>query len=289
MKNRVVKINDISDVDTSKISVYELANRYVDSRGNFFGLRYDRVAKRVVIIKLMRTHSDSAEIYEQKVAQKKLYEIKLQNTLSAEKPMHEPSAVEEIENKKFEPDEFITAAIATMGTHKNRYRTIAATLKNSNVISRDNKEESLELDDIFRNIDIENANIEKIEGYQKELLSYPRSITYYQAKLDKKATHILESIGSDSQRMMKYIYYYEMFNAINHQYKILLEMIRRLNNLLLEKDPEEIKFNSPAEKQYYVDARTSIKNTQSETGVLMESLKTFEAFIYNPDNFKLIS
>jgi hypothetical protein len=42
MKKKIIRINDISEIDTSKISVYDLNNRYVDPKGNLFGLKYDR-------------------------------------------------------------------------------------------------------------------------------------------------------------------------------------------------------------------------------------------------------
>ena len=42
MKNVIIRINDISDIDTSKISVYDLNNRYVDTHGTMYGLRYNK-------------------------------------------------------------------------------------------------------------------------------------------------------------------------------------------------------------------------------------------------------
>jgi hypothetical protein len=47
MKKRIIRVTDIAEVDTSKISVYDLNNRYVDPLGNMFGLKYNRELRRV--------------------------------------------------------------------------------------------------------------------------------------------------------------------------------------------------------------------------------------------------
>jgi len=54
MKQRIIKINDISEIDTSKISVYDLNNRYIDKNGSMFSLKYNRGERKVEIIKIVR-------------------------------------------------------------------------------------------------------------------------------------------------------------------------------------------------------------------------------------------
>jgi tRNA A37 threonylcarbamoyladenosine dehydratase len=67
MKKRIIRISDISEVDTSKISVYDLNNRYVDPLGTMFGLKYNRDQRRIEIIKLERIHSSEMLQYQRKI------------------------------------------------------------------------------------------------------------------------------------------------------------------------------------------------------------------------------
>ncbi|HXK65620.1 MAG TPA: hypothetical protein PK348_05090, partial [Spirochaetota bacterium] len=63
MKTRFIRIDDISQIDTSKISTFDLANRYIDKYGNMYGLRYNRAQKKVEIVKIMRTPKKHASYY----------------------------------------------------------------------------------------------------------------------------------------------------------------------------------------------------------------------------------
>lgn len=71
MKNVIIRINDISDIDTAKISVYDLNNRYVDMHGNMYGLKYNKALKRMEVIKIVRTHEKNAGTFQQKIIIKK--------------------------------------------------------------------------------------------------------------------------------------------------------------------------------------------------------------------------
>jgi len=71
MKNVIIRINDISDIDTSKVSVYDLNNRYLDSHGTMYGLKYNKSLRKIEVIKIVRTHEKNAASYQQQIMQKK--------------------------------------------------------------------------------------------------------------------------------------------------------------------------------------------------------------------------
>jgi hypothetical protein len=283
MKNKIIRINDISDIDTSRISVYDLNNRYIDKRGNMFTLRYNKAHKKIEIIKIMRTHVNDASYFQRKVMQNKLDRSRNEIEHLDE---HNYTGDRAENNGDFDPGVFINQAIELMMTHRERLKGIMMNIKNSNVIHRDNKMASTELDDIFRNIDIDGIqNFEKTENYQKELINYPRSITYYQAKTDKKGRDIIEALAGNNERIMRYIYIYEMFQAIRTLYRNLRKLILELKRYIDEIDQEDVKNLNQAERQYFNDAVVSINNTVDEIDEILDGLLHLEEYVYTAGNF----
>jgi hypothetical protein len=299
MKNIYIKINDIAEIETSKISVYDLNKRFVDKRGNIFGLRYDKAAKKIEIIKIIRADSNEAAQHQINILKsKKLVpapagenkELKesesegQENSSYDEERPNEEGFESELSN--FDSAKFIKSTIELLITHKTRLKGIESNIKNSNIVLKTNKHENSELDEIFRGIDIEGGqNIDKIENYQKELLSYPRSITYYQAKIDKSYSRMLDAFKSDAEKMMKFIYSYEMYQTIKNICTNLNRVIKKLRDFLHSRDPETIKNKNPGERQAFNDAQVSINNTIKEIEGILDKLKLLDAFINNPENF----
>ncbi|HRZ27049.1 MAG TPA: hypothetical protein P5295_09600 [Spirochaetota bacterium] len=287
MKNKIIRIDDITNIDTSRISVYDLNNRYIDRKGNMFTLRYNKQEKKVEIIKIMRTHVNDASYFHRKVIQNKL-----------DRKRHEPEEHDEIEDNDTDytdeettkelPDAnvFINQAIEYMMTHRDRFKGIMMNIKNSNAIPRENKSATAELEDIFRNIDIDGLqNFEKAENYQKELINYPRSITYYQAKIDRRGRDIIESLSGHNERIMKFIYIYEMFQTIKTLYRNLKKLTGNLKNFVDEIDHDRVKNLNQAERQFFNDAMVSISNTIDEIDEILDGIRQLEEFVYNAANF----
>ncbi|HOO72925.1 MAG TPA: hypothetical protein PK926_14305 [Spirochaetota bacterium] len=283
MKNKIIRIDDISDIDTSRISVYDLNNRYIDRRGNMYTLRYNKVQKKVEIIKIMRTHINDASYFQRKVIQNKIDRSRNENIEPEEKEAHDDYDDNE---DTFEPNSFINLAIELMMTHRERLKGIMMNIKNSNVVQWENKAASTELDEIFRNIDIDGIqSFEKAENYQKELINYPRSITYYQAKIDKKGRDIIEALAGHNERIMKFIYVYEMLQTIKALYRNLKKLINTLKTYIDGIEPEDIKNLNQGEKQFFNDALVSINNTIDEIDDLLDGSRHLEEYVYSNKNF----
>jgi hypothetical protein len=300
MKNIYIKINDIADIDTSKISVYDLNKRFVDKKGNIFSLRYDKILKKIEILKIIRADSNEAALHQINILKSKKQNTSFNKNSETKDPNsaddgESSSNEDEFDEDSFEKavsnfnsDKFIKDTIELMITHKNRLKGIETNIKNSNIVLKTNKHENSELDEIFRGIDIEGGqNIDKIENYQKELLSYPRSITYYQSKIDKNYSHMIDAFKSDAERMMKFIYSYEMYQTIKNLYTNLNKVIKKLKEFLLSRDQEVIKNKTPGERQAFNDAQVSLNNTISEIENVLDELKILDAFIINPNNFSI--
>lgn len=280
MKNRIIRITDINEIDTSRISVYDMNNRYVDPRGNMYALRYNKMSRRVEIIKLLRTHASDASLMQHEIIRKKISDRAAPETETASDAPDTGDIYE-----LFDPDIFIDEMLNLMKTHKDRLKGIIMNIKKSNVISRDNKNDSVILEDLFRNIDIDGIQqMEKLENYQKELTNYPRSITYYQAKLDDRGRHMIDALAGSTSKIMRFIYLYEMKNQSSDAYRILLRLSNDIYEYLTNRDEESMKNLTPFEKQAYQDAMVSLSNTITEIRDFLTKVKTLDEYVENTDN-----
>lgn len=316
MKTRFIRINDISQIDLSKVSVYDLRNRYIDVKGNMFGLKYNRAEKKIEIIKIIRTLARGAGYYSQQVLKRKEHntqtaphddtkeiEVDDDEISSAEQDAvagmtagyeeapagdesEEKAAVPAVENDdEWSPDYFISKAIAIMESHKSRLNGIIMNVKNSNIVPANDKMGSTYLIDVFRNIDLDGVQrIDAMLNSHKELVSYPRSIVYYVAKLDTRSKNIVDALDTDS-RKMRFIYLSEMYFSIRNLYRSLKTTLNELKDFLSEYEEKHAGKISYNEEKILQDGKTSISNTISEINMMLSGCKKLESFIYNEGNF----
>src|SRR4030067_1414482 len=276
MKNIIIRINDISDIDTSKISVYDLNNRYVDSHGNMYGLKYNKALRRMEIIKIVRTHEKNADSYQQKILIKKrsLGESAINgNSMLAGRK----EGLQEASEPFFSPDAFIEKAMELTRTHRERIKGIIMNVRNTNIIHKDNKTEGNQLEDIFRNLDIDVIQgVDNLLNHQKELINYPRSVSYYQAKMDDRGREIMETLASSNKKVLRFIYLSEMLENIGILYKNMDRIINTLKTFLEEINLEEVKWITSYERQSFKDGMISINTTIQEISSLQDELKHLE-------------
>ncbi|MFC1668778.1 hypothetical protein ACFL20_00175 [Spirochaetota bacterium] len=262
MKNRIIRINKISDIDTSKVSVYDMNNRYLDNDGNIYGLKYDKVQKKIDIIKLVRTHNSDVTSMQQKIIQRKS-----EDNVALDIEDNNEFLERGDENTTYTKDvnHFISSTISNISTHKERLIGIIMNIKNSKAFPKENKAESVTLDDIFRSIEIDAIQkFDEFENYHRELTSYPRSVSYYQAKMDQSARDIIEKLFDKQSKVMKFIYYYEMINSIDDVYQNVYKLLINLKQFIDNKKTDEKKAYGTTEHQFLNDAKTSLTNTIEE-------------------------
>jgi len=284
MKNVIIRINDISDIDTSKVSVYDLNNRYLDSHGTMYGLKYNKSLRKIEVIKIVRTHEKNAASYQQQIMQKKRIPGELSSAMEEESDFHTSPA--DMEEEAFNPDAFLERTLELTRTHRERIKCIIMNIRNSNIIPKDNKTESNQMEDLFRNLEIDGIQgADNLLNYQKELASYPRSLTYYQAKMDDRGREIIETLASSNRKVMRFIYLAEMMENIKILYKNVEKMIKKLMAFLEEKNPDEIKWINAHERQSYKDGMVSISTTVQEIEKLQDEMKQLEEYTYTIEHF----
>ncbi len=294
MKTRFIKIDDVSEIDTTQATVYDLSNRYIDSKGNMYGLRYNRENRKIEIVRLMRTPSKHAGYYQQKV-----HERKRQWADSTDAIVDNGSVVSHYDHDigeegddnieavelEFNPDDFVDHAVETLKTHRDRIQGIMMNVTNSRIVKENDRVAMNYINDMFRNLDIDGIQrIEKIIDAYTELKNYPRSLTYYQSKLDTKRRKNFDDIP-DNNKKMHYIFLYEMWYAIRGGYKALEKMLSDLQYFIEEENADDTRKVTQAELQHMNDALTSIKNTIGESESIQGDLKKLEDYIDDITNF----
>jgi hypothetical protein len=172
-----------------------------------------------------------------------------------------------------------------MKTHKNRLHGIMMNIKNSKIVPESDRMEFNTLDSFFRNLDIDGIRgIDKLLDGHRELVSYPRSISYYQSKLDAAGRKIFDSLGEDSKKM-QFVYFMEIYTSVKALYMSILATLKDLSLFLEGKNIDASKSVTPSEKQNYQDAATSIENTIKEINAILKDMKRLEEFVYDAENF----
>lgn len=300
-KVRIIRVRSVEDIDISKVSVYDLSNRYVDVRGNMYGLKYNRKEKKIEIIKLIRTPVKSAGYFNKKVLEYRRGQMRegAQNaeneTAEETSPPKQQSEYREQPEKDnadevhpeislkanlFDADAFIKRAVESMKGHRERLNGIMMNIKNSNVIRETDREASTYLIDVFRTLDIDGVQrIDKILAEHKELVSYPRSLVYYLAKLDTRSKNIVDSLSGESTKM-RFIFLVEMFFAIRNLYKNLHKVLQELADFLASRNLEEARGLSHGELKMFEDGRISVKSTIAEAEEIIQGCMRLENHIF---------
>lgn len=100
MKTDFIYIDSIDSIDTSKVSVYDLNKRFIDSNGYMYGLRYNRATRKVEPIRLLRTTSDRAHSIKSR-----LIETKREKRMREQNGETEEETGTLLENPQFENEE----------------------------------------------------------------------------------------------------------------------------------------------------------------------------------------
>ncbi len=273
MKTRFIRIEDVSQIDTSKISTFDLANRYIDKYGNMYGLRYNRSERKIEIVKIMRTPRKHALYISQKMQRKQ----------EKAETLHNDDYIGEA--LEFDPEMCINHIIEIIKTHKDRLNGIIMSIANANIISDTDKMSWNTMNDYFRNLDMDGIQaLEKINELYTEFNNYPRSIIYYQSKLDTKHRKILDEIPSESAKL-RYVKYYEIWYQVKAAYKTIIKILSDIRFSLEQQHVEEKRNMTPFQKQTYSDAIISIDNTIAEANKILSDCALLEDLISSNKSF----
>ncbi|HEY1405693.1 MAG TPA: hypothetical protein VF857_03700 [Spirochaetota bacterium] len=292
MKTQFIQIQDIAEIDTSKVTVYDMNKRYIDRAGNMYSLRYNRETKKVEVIKVMRTTARNQTYFTQKMIENRKTS---HNGDDGSESDEETEPTEQEENRfypenatdmsSFDPDSFKNEMFRAITTHKERLAGITKNIGYAKLVMREQRELSIRMDEHLRNIDIDGLQrIDKIISAYREMTDYPRSINYYLGRLDTRARNMVGAINLEEKKL-KFVMLYEVYLHLKDLFLVLSKNLSSLKEFVVEvREARYVKLTS-SEKQSLSDALVSIDNTIVEIKELSERLRILEEFIFNPANF----
>lgn len=288
MKTLFIQIDDPSQIDTAKTTVYDLNKRYIDHAGNMYGLRYNRALKKIEVIKIMRTTAKNESYFTQKMMQQKKVRSASEQGDEGQEEESGETYNEGIPAEDFplDPTTFREDLFALMLTHKERLNTIVKNIYNSKLITRENRDATARLDELFRNLDIDCAQrIDKIINSYREMTEYPRSLNYYAGRLDPRARDMVSGIRSEENKL-NFVVLHEMHGQAKELFASLGKMLFNLQAFLKENSEARLVKLNALEKMSLNDALTSIESTLREIHAENEKLFLFEKYIYTLSNFQ---
>jgi hypothetical protein len=310
MKTRFIQIKKISQIDTTRISVYDLGNRYIDDNGNMWGLRYNRDTRKIEVIRIMRTAAKNAQYFANQMrdSQRQRSAVPVEelrqdadyrmdhvspaddDTEEFGEEHHEVSAPEEEEaetvgtHRQFQPDFFIDNRMREIHTLKERIKGIILNFSSSRVVSHEDKELFAQIDDLLRNLELEaQSHVEHLHNTFKEHREYPRSLNFYLSKLDKHAREIVHYLPTDEVRM-RYVYLYEIHDWFARLYGSLDKNLTGIKTFLLKLSGERVQKLSTNEKKHLEDTRTTVNNTLEDVHTIQSMIKDFKDYINDPES-----
>lgn len=306
MKTRYVYIESIDQIDTSRISVYDMNKRFIDANGNMFGLRYNRDRKKVELIRLLRTSSDRAHIIQNRIAenrQRRMSEPKetditpvSEDESASEAETAAPSGEGELSDEEnlrtydqeaatFEPDLFLSTIFKTIKTHKDRFTGVMNNIQQSKLITHENREQIIQFEDLQRSMEIDVfQKADNITTLYKEITEYPRPLSHYTAHLSSRQRDMFNNLPTD-QAKSHYILLAEMEDNIRSIYKNMQDFCDRIDEFITTLE-EFITQKTPAQaRQALNDATYTLNTTRKEIHGVLSQLTSLEQYLTDLNNF----
>jgi hypothetical protein len=185
----------------------------------------------------------------------------------------------------FDVDRFTREMFGVVSNHKERIAGIIKNIANAHLVNREQRELTIRLDEILRNLDIDGVQrIDKIVNAYREMTEYPRSLNYYIGRLESRARTIVSEILSEDKKL-RFVLLHELEQLIKDLILILSNNLNHLKEFVDELKETRVARLNGLEKQSLADAMTSIDNTIYETRNLSDRLRLLDEYLSQSKNF----
>lgn len=237
MRQNYIRIESVADIDTSRITLRSIGNRYVDNEGRRFATRFNLRTHRIEIVpialgkeeallarRLLAAGASEERSKPDNQAQRRVHPA----------PMKLPAWVSEL---NIEPDMsdselhgFLVNAEREIQRNGERYRGLIQSLKMSSVLEdiKDGNQHDavLELTNAYER-DIQ-AHASRVQAMVVEFLRFPKPLASYLGQIDRNCKKYVEKLEMDKQKRycMAYLLASEMFSVFKGC-KEIMEMIEK--------------------------------------------------------------
>jgi len=274
-----IPINSINDIEPEKISIRDLNRKYVDRKGNHYGLRFDLQKRKVVIVRLATSKEDALRVRDEILNKKRgkfepseepsvyadeMYSeteehIPVESIPIDEVPMdytndfvHSDFSFDAAEPYAgvtlvdFNEERYVKEVIEDLRKVRYRQSAVINYAKKSPLYDSDHK---LALDDLERNMDLECwQKADSVITYYRELYSYPRPITYYFPRLSAERRKIISGMANEADQLSM-IRRWELMEEFQKIYAKILEHSEKMKEILQNSIEEGLVRDMPSLNQ----------------------------------------
>jgi hypothetical protein len=270
MRHNYVRINSVSDIDTSRITVRGIDTRYVDAQGRRYATRFNLRTHKIEIVPIALGKEEAL------LAKRLLADGKggsaseaAPHSASGERRVH-PSPMKlppwlqalNIEPEMSDPDlhSFLVTAEREMQRNGERYRGLLQSLKTSSVLEdmKDGNQHDaiLELTNAYER-DIQ-SHASRVQAMVVEFLRFPKPLASYLGQIDRNCKKYVEKLDLDKQKRycQAYLLAGEMFSV----FKGCSDLIAMIKKFTAEAKPERLNYDR---KGAYESAMQSLQYVES--------------------------
>jgi len=251
MRRNYIRINDISDIDTSRISVKSIENRYVDSSGRRYATRFNLRSHKIEIIPIALGREE-AILVKRLGAGQAAAEAPTDTNGSIQRRVH-PNPMKipqwfsqlnlQADMSEVDLHGFLVAAERDMQRNGERYRGLLQSLKMSSVLEemKDGNQHDaiLELTNTYER-EIQ-AHASRVQALVVEFLRFPKPLASYLGQIDRNCKKFVEKLDMEKQKKycMAYLLASEMFGV----FKGCSELIAMIEKFTADASPERLNYD----------------------------------------------
>lgn len=251
MRHNYIRIQTVADIDTSRITLRSIENRYIDSQGRRYATRFNLRTRRIEIVPIALGREEAA-------LARRLFSITSETNAEqapesrGQRRVH-PSPLKlpawlaamdvEPDMSESELHGFLVTAEREMQRNGERYRGLIQSLKMSSVLEdvKDGNQHDaiLELTNTYER-DIQ-AHAARVQAMVVEFLRFPKPLASYLGQVDRNSKKYVEKLEMDKQKRycMAYLLAGEMFGV----FKGCLELIEMVEKFTADSRPERLNYD----------------------------------------------
>lgn len=264
MRHNYIRVNSLADIDTSRITVRGIENRYVDAQGRRYATRFNLRTRHIEVVpialgrdealalKRLAGSTTTNEIADAHggAAQQRVHPqpMKLPNWLVA---MHITPDMSETDLQTF-----LATAERELQRNGERYRGLIQSLKMSAVLEdmKDGNQHDaiLEITNTYER-DIQ-GHTSRVQAMVVEFMRFPKPLASYLGQIDRNCKRYVEKLDMEKQK--KYCFAYLLAAEMFGMFKGGLELIEMIERFTAGAKPEQLNYDR---KSAYESAMQSLQ------------------------------
>lgn len=272
MRHQYIRIDSVSDIDTSRITLRSIEQRYVDAQGRRYATRFNLRTRKIEIVPIALGREEAILIKRMGSSSRPLEESaigenKIQNRVHPN-PMKIPPWISafqvEPETSSGELHAFLVEAEREMQRNGERYRGLIQSLKMSSILEdiKDSNQHDaiLELTNTYER-DIQ-SHASRVQAMVVEFLRFPKPLASYLWQIDRNCKKYVEKLDMDKQKKycMAYLLAGEMFAV----FKGCQELISMIDRFTVDARPDKLNYDRKGAFESGMQTLQYLKNSLKE-------------------------